>query len=238
MTGRRATPTVTAGRVARVAAAALVVLAGLGGCAADPGSAGRRPGAAGVAAPTTTSTTSVGAEIAPGVRRLVIAPAHPDGYDRALFSDWTDPDGDCQDTRAEILIASSALPVTFTSSTSCTVATGSWTDPWSGAVVTSARSLDIDHTVPLANAWRSGAWSWTPEARAAYAVDAADPGHLLAIPLGENRSKGDDGPESWRPPDRGSWCRYVQIWTGVKAKWSLTATPEEWAAIEEMAATC
>ena len=185
-----------------------------------------------------TTVPHPGDEIAPGVVRLTIAPAHPEGYDRALFSDWTDPDGDCQDTRAEILIAASASPVTFTSASGCTVATGTWTDPWSGTVVTSARSLDIDHTVPLANAWRSGAWAWTPEARAAYAVDTVDAGHLLAIPLGENRSKGDDGPEAWRPPDRTRWCAYARVWTQVKAKWSLTATPEEWAAVQEMAATC
>lgn len=222
-----------------LAGALALSVAVVGGCDGSSGggaperSARRDPVTAGTAVMAPSSD-----EIAPGVRRLVIAPAHAEGYAREAFSDWTDPDGDCQDTRAEILVAASAAPVSFTTAAACTVASGRWTDPWSGAVVTSARSLDIDHTVPLANAWRSGAWAWTAEARAAYAVDTSDPGHLLAIPLGENRSKGDDGPEAWRPPDRGAWCTYARLWTRIKAKWSLTATPAEWSAIEEMAATC
>ena len=140
---------------------------------------------------------------------LRIAPAsHDDTYDRAQFgtSGWIDADGDCQDTRAEVLIQESTVPVTFTSIRDCTVATGRWTDPWSGTVSTSADALDIDHTVPLANAWRSGAWAWTPEQQLDSANDLADPPHLDAILLGENRSKGDNGPEGWRPPAHREWC--------------------------------
>lgn len=191
----------------------------------------------------TPSVTAVPPQASPAasaeLRPLVIADPNPVGYDRDLFgSCWIDADGDCQDTRAEALIAESQIPVTFTTPTSCTVATGQWTDPWSGTVNTSARALDVDHTVPLANAWRSGAWAWTPEQRLAFANDLADPGHLIGIPLGENRSKGDDGPEAWRPPDQGAWCRYAQVWTAIKARWNLTATPREWDALVEMAATC
>src|SRR4029077_10041441 len=128
-------------------------------------------------------------------------------------SGWIDADHDCQSTRAEILIVESRVPVTFTSATDCTVAGGDWIDPWSSTGNTSAHALDIDHTVPLANAWRSGAWAWTAEQRVAFANDLADTGHLIASPLGENRSKGDDGPEGWRPPSTGSWCAYAQLWT-------------------------
>jgi hypothetical protein len=193
-------------------------------------------------APTTPPPSVLGnasAELLPAdIQQLVIADPHPDGYDRDFFGGWIDADHDCQNTRAEALIAESQVPVTFTSAASCTVVTGQWTDPWSGTVTTSASSLDVDHTVPLANAWRSGAWAWTPEQRVAYANDLDDPDHLIGIPLGENRSKSDDGPEAWRPPARSAWCLYARVWTAIKAKWSLTATPAEWAAILQLASTC
>src|SRR4029078_11283676 len=73
-------------------------------------------------------------EILPdGIVQLVIAEPHLDGYDRDLFGGEGDADHDCQNTRAEVLIAESRVPVTFTSPASCTVATGQWVDPWSGA---------------------------------------------------------------------------------------------------------
>lgn len=173
-----------------------------------------------------------------GVAPLTIADPHPDGYDRDLFGDWIDADHDCQNTRAEVLIAESQVPVTFTTPSDCTVSTGQWVDPWSGATSTSASALDVDHTVPLANAWRSGAWSWTPQQRVDFANDLSNADHLIAIPLGENRAKGDDGPEDWRPPDPGSWCHYAQAWTDIKSRWNLTASAAEWDAILEMAGTC
>jgi hypothetical protein len=182
--------------------------------------------------------TASGDPLPGGIAQLVIAQPHVDGYDRDLFGAGDDADHDCQNTRAEVLIAESQIPVTFTSAAGCTVATGQWTDPWSGAVNTSASALEVDHTVPLANAWRSGAWAWAHEQRVAYANDLLDNGHLIAIPAGENQSKADDGPDAWRPPARSAWCAYARVWTAIKARWNLTATPAEWSAILEMAATC
>jgi uncharacterized protein DUF1524 len=193
-------------------------------------------------APATPPPSALGnasdASLPGGITQLVVAAPHLDGYDRDLFGDWDDVDHDCQNTRAEVLIAESQVPVTFTTASSCTVTTGRWLDPWSGEVNTSAAVVDVDHTVALANAWRSGAWAWTPDQRAAYANDVADDAHLIAIPAGENHSKGDAGPEAWRPPAPSSWCAYARAWTAIKAKWRLTATPAEWSAILEMAATC
>jgi hypothetical protein len=186
-------------------------------------------------------STGAIAALPAGVEPLAVAPAsHESTYARERFgaSGWIDDDGDCQNTRAEVLIQESTVPVTFTTGRDCAVATGQWTDPWSGAVSTSAGALDIDHTVPLANAWRSGAWAWTPEQRVAYANDLADLPHLDAILLGENRSKGDAGPEQWRPPSRSAWCAYAQTWTQIKARWQLSATSAEWDAVLELAATC
>jgi hypothetical protein len=173
-----------------------------------------------------------------GLSALTIAEPRPEGYDRDLFVHWTDDDRDCQDARAEVLIAESRVPVTYTAADGCRVATGEWISPWSGVVTTSASSLDVDHTVALANAWRSGAWAWSPEQRRAFANDLSNPDHLIALPAGENRSKSDDGPEEWKPPNQSAWCRYAQVWTAIKARWYLTATAAEWAALTQMAATC
>jgi len=101
-----------------------------------------------------------------------------------------------------------------------------------------AHDFQIDHTVPLANAWRSGAWSWTQAQRVAYANDLADKDHLVPILAAVNESKGDRGPDEWKPPKVTSWCRYALDWDRIKAKWHLTATPGEWTALKQMAATC
>ena len=178
----------------------------------------------------------------PGQSRLlaltIAAPSHQDSYERAVdFGGFTDDDG-CKNTRAEVLIRTSAVAVTFTTARECTVKTGRWTDPWSGVTTTLAHDLEIDHTVPLANAWQSGAWAWTAEQRVAYANDLTDLDHLVPILSAENESKGDDGPEAWRPPNRTAWCTYARVWDHIKAKWHLSATQEEWNEIVAMAATC
>lgn len=188
---------------------------------------------------TTTTTTTV-APAPPGgpLTPLVIAPAQNQGYDRDLFGDWIDADRDCQNTRAEVLIEESAVPVTFTTAGSCTVATGQWVDPWTGVSTTTARDFDVDHTVPLANAWRSGAWAWTAEQRVTFANDLSYGAHLIAMDASANRSKGDRGPEGWRPPRHETWCLYAIVWTEIKGRWNLTATEAEWDALVEMASTC
>jgi len=168
----------------------------------------------------------------------ITAQSHADTYNReAVFGGWISVDG-CKNTRAEVLIRTSTVPVTFTRSSECTVKTGRWTDPWSGVTTTVAHEFQIDHTVPLANAWRSGAWSWSHQRRVAFANDLADHLHLVPIVASENASKSDRGPDEWKPPNRAAWCRYARVWDRIKAKWHLTATRAEWNALVGMAASC
>jgi hypothetical protein len=170
---------------------------------------------------------------------LTIAPqTHQGTYSRtADFGGWIDVSG-CQNTRATLLIHESQAPVAFTSSRDCTVKSGRWVDPWSGIASDLASAFQIDHTVPLGNAWASGAWSWSHDQRVAYANDLADADHLVPIVAHENESKGDDGPDAWRPPSRSAWCRYAMSWDHIKAKWHLTATVAEWSALIDMMSTC
>lgn len=99
-----------------------------------------------------------------------------------------------------------------------------------------ARDLDIDHLVPLDEAWASGARSWSSARREAYANDLADPRTLVAVSLHENRSKGDRDPAQWLPA-RGV-CRYVADWVAVKLRWGLGVDSLERSALARVAARC
>ena len=78
---------------------------------------------------------------------------------------------------------------------------GRWVAPYTEAVVTNPKELDVDHLVPLANAHRSAGHAWDRSRERVYANNLEEPGHLVAITTGANRAKGAKGPEDWRSPD-------------------------------------
>lgn len=164
-------------------------------------------------------------------------PAAPD-YARSQWRHWIDADHDCQDTRQEALIEESRVPVTYQSADECRVASGEWLDPYTGTVVDDPGALDLDHMVPLENAHRSGGWAWSSAEKQAYANDLDDPEHLIAVTASANRSKGSRGPEEWKPPLEGDWCRYAVDWIEIKDRWELTVTAAEWGALADMLQTC
>ena len=156
-------------------------------------------------------------------------------YDRGDWRHWTDADGDCQDTRAEVLIAESRSPATLDG---CRVTSGRWWGVYTAATFTSSSEVDVDHLVPLANAHRSGGWAWDAARKEAYANDLNDPDHLIAVSASANRSKGDKGPEEWRPPERSYWCEYAMDWARIKDTWDLAVTAAELAALTDMLSDC
>ncbi|MFD3314600.1 hypothetical protein [Streptomyces sp. NPDC058694] len=54
--------------------------------------------------------------------------------------------------------------------------------------MTSASGLDVDHMVPLAESWDSGASSWMSQRREAYANDQDAATSLVAVTARSNRS--------------------------------------------------
>ncbi|GMA89421.1 hypothetical protein GCM10025868_46710 [Angustibacter aerolatus] len=97
--------------------------------------------------------------------------------------------------------------------------------PYDGAKVTAATKLDIDHMVPLNEAWQSGAFKWDAATRTRYANDLGYKHSLVAVTAHANRSKGDKEPQAWMPAK--STCWYVTRWTVVKWRWHLNINPAE-----------
>jgi len=149
------------------------------------------------------------------------------GYARSAFGSWIDADHDCQDTRAEVLIAESRVAPTFTTARHCTVATGRWVSSYDGATWTKASDVDIDHVVPLKEAWDSGARSWSAVVRQRYANDLGHPFTLEAVTDNVNQSKGDRDIAEWQPPLASARCGYAVKWATVKYRWRLTVDSRE-----------
>lgn len=82
-------------------------------------------------------------------------------------------------------------------------------------------TFDIDHLVPLAEAWGSGANAWSAEQRTAFANDLGFRPSLIAVSASSNRSKGDRDPAEWMPPAANEHCRYLRTWVAVKTRWRL-----------------
>ena len=159
-------------------------------------------------------------------------------YDRRAWRHWIDADRDCQNTRQEVLIAESEVPVTFADEHRCKVSRGRWTCPYTGRVFTDPRRLDVDHLVPLENAHASGGWWWDAQTKEAYANDLRDPEHLVAVDRGANRAKGAQGPQAWMPPNRAYRCEYVRSWQAIKKRWGLTMDEAEAAFVASEVAAC
>lgn len=185
-------------------------------------------GATGTAQADTTVTTRVRA----AVKRLPVAAETPAGYARSKYRLWVDANGDCQDTRAEVLVAESRSKTTG----GCTIKTGRWFSYYDKKTWTQASDVDIDHLVPLKESWDSGAKSWNADTRSRYANDLRDARTLVAVTDNVNQSKSDRDPAEWMPTY--GKCLYVRQWTAVKIRWGLKVDRAEKTKLSRVAASC
>lgn len=189
-----------------------------------------------VSPPAANAATYYSAPERTAVRQLVVAAENNSGYDRTrYFGSWIDANHDCQNTRAEVLIAESRTRPRL-SSTGCTVTTGTWKSIYDNITYTSASQVDIDHLVPVAEAWGSGARYWTQAKRVAFYNDLGDGRALNAIRSSLNYSKGARSPDQWMPPT--NRCIYIYMWIAVKIRWRLTADSAEKAFLVRWANAC
>ena len=188
------------------------------------------------AAATTTAATAVPVDY-PQLTIAEVSNSIPD-YNRDDWNHWTDENGDCQNTRHEVLIEESQETVTYTSDTYCSVNTGKWYGYYTGQYYYNASELDIDHFIPLKNGHQSGGYNWSSAKKEEFANYRLDPDSLIAVNLSANRSKGAKGPEEWKPSNTDYWCQYAYDWIRIKDHWNLTATQAEWDALVSMIDTC
>ena len=158
------------------------------------------------------------------------------GYERSKFRHWIDADRDGCNTRQEVL--KSEAVIAPEQGPKCTLTGGEWFSPYDDTYFTVARALDIDHLVPLAEAWDSGASAWTAKEREAYANDLGDDRALIAVSAASNRSKADQDPATWQPPAVGYRCTYATDWVAVKTRWSLAIDPVERSALTQILSAC
>lgn len=159
------------------------------------------------------------------LQKVAVQAENGPGYQRSAFPLWVDADKDKCDTRAEILIIESKTKPVL--GPKCKVISGKWYSWYDGKTWTKPADVDIDHVVPLKEAWESGAKSWTKEKRTRYANDLAFAWGLDAVTDNVNSSKSDKDPAQWMPPLKTVYCSYATHWVAVKYRWKLTIDPAE-----------
>lgn len=169
------------------------------------------------------------------------------GYQRELFGErWSDDvnvefgHNGC-DTRNDILrrdlIDLQVRPGTH----GCVAQYGILAEPYTGTQKVFDRGTDqasrihIDHIVPLANAWVTGAQAWDPQTRANF---ANDPRNLRAVDGSENQRKRDTDAATWLPPNKGFRCEYAVTMIEVKAAYGLWVTSAERDALDRELGGC
>jgi len=187
-----------------------------------------------VAAPSAAYAESYSAPLVTAISDLSTASEVRTGYSRDLFPHWIDADGDGCSTRNEVLIAEADDPVSV--GAGCSLSGGRWFSYYDRVSWTNTSDVDIDHMVPLAEAWDSGARTWSTATRQAFANDLGDYRTLVGVTDNVNQSKGDKDVAEWLPQyDR---CRYLREYVAVKLRWRLSVDSAEKSAMNSLGSGC
>ncbi|MBL0704197.1 HNH endonuclease family protein [Sinomonas cellulolyticus] len=163
------------------------------------------------------------------------------GYARTQFGQaWADTDRNGCDTRNDILARDLADPAFKPGTGDCVVLSGTLHDPYTGKTIDfqrGGRSADvqIDHVVPLSDAWQKGAQQWTAQKRLEF---ANDPANLRAMDGPANQEKGDGDLATWLPPNKPFRCEYAVTIVEVKASYGLWMTDAEHAKAADLLSAC
>jgi len=173
--------------------------------------------------------------VSKAIQSLKVADESRTGYVRTKFKHWTGAGNGCDSRKAVIISEAVVKPIV---EKGCVIKGGEWLSIYDNVKVTEAGKLDVDHFVPLAEAWDSGASAWDAAKREMYANDQTDPRHLIAVTGASNRSKSDRDPAEWMPTNKDYTCSYIANWVSVKIRWSLTVDAKEKAALESNLKGC
>lgn len=143
-------------------------------------------------------------------------------YNRSYFPHWSTVSGTCN--AREWVLRRDGQNVTVGSD--CYPTSGSWVSAYDGFTTSLPSQISVDHLVPLAEAWRSGADRWSTSRRERFANDV-ETGQLWAVSTASNSSKGDRDPAQWLPPRTAIHCTYARTWIHVKHHWGLSVDSAE-----------
>jgi hypothetical protein len=181
----------------------------------------------------------------------VAEPSYHSGYDRScepgracvFGQEWTDEHAGlfghngC-DTREDVLL-DQMRHIEMRWGSRCRIFEGSLTDPYTGDHLTwrdDGSRIQVDHVVPLAQAWHAGAWAWPRNRRVRFANDVRL--ELVAVSARANQHKGAQSPADWLPPNRSYRCRYLVRYLVVARTYELPITPADAAVVRRYARQC
>ncbi|KAF8966795.1 hypothetical protein BDZ97DRAFT_1806483 [Flammula alnicola] len=142
---------------------------------------------------------------------VVAVDSNSPAYARTEFKTWDIISGTC-DTRETVLKRDGTNVVT---DSACAATSGNWVSPYDNVATTLASDLDIDHLVPL---------------KEAFANDLTRP-QLVAVTDKVYVA-------NWLPPQSSYVCIYVRAWVTVKHYYSLTIDSAEKTALTSLLANC